>query len=1213
MSFAAGVNAQIELVKDINPNGNGVGGLELVVYKNELYFTGIDDSPNSELWKSDGTEEGTVMVKDLVNTGGAGPFQLTVAGDYLYFSGNTNLGTSELYRTDGTYEGTAMVVDQRDGLYDPDIRNLVAVGNKLFFTGSDGTSKELYMVEGTGTPVRLSDFKSSQNSVIIGMTAFKDRLFFSATSDTDGAGREMYVSDGTPAGTKLFKDLYPGDGNSSYPNGFSAIGDLMFFSARDEAGREPWVSDGTPGGTYRLTDLNNGAISSNPGQFTGSTTSKVFFTADDGTTGAELFITDGTVQGTLPVKDIWTEPGASANLRNLTLADDGLYFTAWEPETWNELWYSDGTPEGTFQVTDLYEGEADGVSIQDNSVFWYNGVVYFAGDDGTVGEEVWAVIDSTGTVTLVQDYYTNQSSSYPGNFVTLNDTIFFFGNDFNGRELRKMAPLNAGDPCDGIICPVGQVCLDGMCYDPSSIFEGTIIDATTDQPLEGAEIIQLQGSDTIQVVHSDSDGNYSMIIENEYNTSLLVSLNPYISSSRNVSIMRMLKDYDILLSTDPCFDVLCPVGEVCLDGSCYKPLQPVNGIVYDQDNNPVAGARVEDLNMGKSTQTSINGSFTIDTTWNSVIILKEGYSPRYEIIKNQSALEIYLNFDPCYNKACEAGQACVGGECFGPYDTVYAAFSIHDASGGNIESVIEVTELGTSTTYMAEGFTEIPLVTRRPLLIFHDPQGNYHDAIIPFVAGKDVYTLESAIDCEDINCPVGETCYMGACYSPNPEIAPEDRIMGHVIGNSGLPLPYTTVSSAISESVVTDRLGYFEIAPIYPVDSLNLRFEKPGFGSISVTCYPGIYNRIFTTFQNTCYNTECPEGYFCLDGQCFPAENAPGSGDPDSCANVWCPVGEVCYDGSCYTPCELTPEVCAPPDTEPCEGIMCPVGQTCYEGACYEPCSHSEAVQTGCSGYADPCDGVTVPPGYICSNGTLLPDCPMNTLACGEPNPCSVIRCGPDEICFQCFDESGYNTSGTSVLMGTLDLGSLKSVDVPADGTQQDASENGVFIYLIDSATDRKVAIARTDNDGSFHFENIPAADYLLFAVLPGYLITSDEQLINVEENQELQVDITSENEFLQVAVTEVLSASKPMQQTRPSWYPSPNREGRFFLDHNGSIEKVKLYNATGAEMRIQLIHSPGNGTAELSMKQAFDEGVYFIRWKTSNDPNTYSQTLIIQ
>jgi hypothetical protein len=302
-----------------------------------------------------------------------------------------------------------------------------------------------------------------------------------------------------------------------------------------------------------------------------------------------------------------------------------------------------------------------------------------------------------------------------------------------------------------------------------------------------------------------------MTIENEYNTWLLVSLDPYISSSRKVSSMRVLKDYDILLSTDPCFDVLCPVGEVCLDGSCYKPLQPVNGIVYDQDNNPVAGARVEELNTGISTHTSINGSFTIDTSWNSVIILKEGYSPRYETISDLSGLEVYLNFDPCYNKTCEAGQVCVGGECFGPYDTVYAAFTLYDESGGAIESAIEVTELGTNMTQVANGFTEIPLVTRRPLLIFHDPEGNYHDAILPFIAGKDAYTLESAIDCEGINCPAGETCYMGACYSTVPVSGMEDRIVGYVVGNNALPLPYTTVRSALSEPVMTDRLGYFEI------------------------------------------------------------------------------------------------------------------------------------------------------------------------------------------------------------------------------------------------------------------------------------------------------------------------------------------------------------------------------------------------------------------
>jgi len=1217
-SFAHGAQAQIEFVKDINPGGNGIGGNELVVYKNELFFSGVDYSPNRELWKSDGTEEGTVLVKDLVNTGGAGPFELTVAGEYLYFSGNTNQGTHELYRSDGTETGTVLVVDQRDGLYDPDIRNLVAVGDKLFFTASDGisgtdgsTGTELYVVEGTGTPVRLSDFNSGPaNSNIVNMTAFQDLLFFGTESDADGVGQEIYISDGTVAGTKLFKDIYSGNGNSSNPHGFSAIGGTLFFAATDDSGTEPWCSDGTPEGTYRLTDLNSGALSSNPKNFTGNTANWVFFEADDGITGSELFFTDGTDEGTIPLKDIWTAPGGHANLGNFTPTEYGVYFTAWEPETWNELWYSDGTSAGTFRITDLNEGEADGLSLQENKIYWSNGVLYFAGDDGTVGEEVWTTTENTDSATLVQDYYPGLFSSSPVCFTEMNDTIYFFSNDFKGRELRKMPQLQASDPCDGVICPVGQVCIYGICADEGAFVEGIITDAATGQPLHDAEIIQIQGSDTVQVVQSDIDGTYSLVILYDDFTKLLVSMEGYASSSRNVSNMLTLKNNDFLLTPDPCFSVVCPVGEVCYEGSCFKKIKPIQGVVYDQNNNSVAGARVEDLYTDNVTFTDENGRFTIDTSWNSVVILKEGFSPRYEQISDHSDLEIWLAFNPCYSTNCDSGMVCVGGECFGPYDEVTAAFTLFDSDGFKIESPIHVTERGTNNTYIAEGYTEFPVVTRNPHLIFHDPDGNYRDAILPFIAGKEIYYLVPYINCDNITCQAGLVCFDGSCYDQGTGNQSPVTISGYVMSNDSLVLPYATVLTDQSDPVMTDLNGYFEIEPMYRADSLTLRIEKPGFGSVSMVCYPEENNIIYTTLQNACYNIDCPEGYFCFDGQCISSDNAHGAADPDPCEDVWCPIREVCYDGNCYDPCVFDPKSCEPPEADPCEDVICPIGLVCYQGSCYNSCSDGQNVQPEiCNDYADPCDNATVPPGYICSNGTFLPESPNATDAWKDTDLCSMIRCAPGESCFQCNDETGYNYSGTSILKGGLNLDVLKSADTFSGSTDN----RDVFVYLLDAETKRKVAIDLTDSAGNFLFENIPAADYRLFVIIPGYLMTTEEQIITVENDKELDINISAENEFLMVSVTDVTSAQISDRISRSSWYPSPNREGRFYMDRAGILEEVRVYNVMGAEMEIQIIGTSARGTTELFINQTFNPGIYFIRWKTENDSNFYSQAILLQ
>jgi ELWxxDGT repeat protein len=122
-------------------------------------------------------------------------------------------------------------------------------------------------------------------------TPIGDRLLFMAYDDTHGY--ELWVTDGTPAGTRLLRDIRTGPG-SSRPSGFIQAGDRVFFTAQDgEHGRELWASDGTPEGTRLVWDLNPGGFSSFPSWPFGLPTlltvagGHLFFNADDGESGLE--------------------------------------------------------------------------------------------------------------------------------------------------------------------------------------------------------------------------------------------------------------------------------------------------------------------------------------------------------------------------------------------------------------------------------------------------------------------------------------------------------------------------------------------------------------------------------------------------------------------------------------------------------------------------------------------------------------------------------------------------------------------------------------------------------------------------------------------------------------------------------------------------------------------------------------------------------------
>src|SRR5215472_9379010 len=86
---------------------------------------------------------------------------------------------------------------------------------------------------------------------------------------------------------------------------------FTLFAARDAVyGNELWVTDGTTAGTSMLLDINPGYASSNPSDIVSLGNGKALFSASNGTTGYELWITDGTAAGTYMVKDINPTAGA---------------------------------------------------------------------------------------------------------------------------------------------------------------------------------------------------------------------------------------------------------------------------------------------------------------------------------------------------------------------------------------------------------------------------------------------------------------------------------------------------------------------------------------------------------------------------------------------------------------------------------------------------------------------------------------------------------------------------------------------------------------------------------------------------------------------------------------------------------------------------------------------------------------------------------------
>ena len=100
----------ISLFKDIYTgvsygSGNSSNPSYLTVFNGSLYFRADNGINGYELWKTDGTDQGTVLVKDIyTGSGSSAPSNLTVFNGSLYFSARDGNGI-ELWKTDGTAQG----------------------------------------------------------------------------------------------------------------------------------------------------------------------------------------------------------------------------------------------------------------------------------------------------------------------------------------------------------------------------------------------------------------------------------------------------------------------------------------------------------------------------------------------------------------------------------------------------------------------------------------------------------------------------------------------------------------------------------------------------------------------------------------------------------------------------------------------------------------------------------------------------------------------------------------------------------------------------------------------------------------------------------------------------------------------------------------------------------------------------------------------------
>ncbi|MES2647553.1 MAG: hypothetical protein V4717_11795 [Bacteroidota bacterium] len=344
------------------------------VQNNTMYFTGYDANNGAEPWVTDGTTDGTHLIKNIKT--GASPSYADgyiFMNGYVYFRAATNTTAATLWRTDGTEAGTVEIAVPTLTIWST---TLAKVNNKLVFIGND-------------------DYVT---------------------------GPEPWVSDGTIAGTFQLKDINPGANGSNTTSGQNIHlrfnDQYVFIVNKNVAGNALWRTDGTIDGTIQLTpDGIYSGTNYNGGGFCAVSNQQTFWINSN----SKLYVSNGTTAGTSLVRDDLTNAIFIVQYNNAAHFNSGAAGS-------RELWRSDGTTANTAQYADILAGVGESYPY---GLFTLNNSLYFFANNGSGVKLMKLTASNTNTSTG----YTFTGNAPTGNWNDplnwaggavpgINDTVF---------------------------------------------------------------------------------------------------------------------------------------------------------------------------------------------------------------------------------------------------------------------------------------------------------------------------------------------------------------------------------------------------------------------------------------------------------------------------------------------------------------------------------------------------------------------------------------------------------------------------------------------------------------------------------------------------------------------------------------------------------------------------------------------------------------------
>ncbi|GGD81848.1 hypothetical protein GCM10011514_52410 [Emticicia aquatilis] len=442
-----GTSAGTFRLADIYPgsSGSNISNIKVVTFGGvtKALFSAYSPTDGQELWITDGTIAGTQLLKNInSSSASSNPFGFEQLGTNVLFFANDGTNGIELWKTDGTTAGTVLLKDIYSGItnsVDQGISKIIALGTYAFLNVKDGTNGvnfALYRTDGTtaGTQTLGPSYPNPAN-----LTAFNNKLFF--TNNYGSYTNLLYVDDGT--GFPIFVNYYTGGTNVLNAEQLTPTANRLYLISKwlNGEARLYCIESYAPSLARDTRDINTGTadpfpIDASKRKLTPTDNDKVYFFANDGTSGTELWISGGDYVSTNRVTDA-VSGSNGGDYSYLKTVGSRLFFVVNNASNQYDCYQTNDGATPT-----LVKNYTPALNISNlYPIAKVGSYLYFSAYNATSGYELYRTDGTTNS--LVKDietsvFNTNNSNFHPTINATNSQGLFFISNDGkNGLELWK--------------------------------------------------------------------------------------------------------------------------------------------------------------------------------------------------------------------------------------------------------------------------------------------------------------------------------------------------------------------------------------------------------------------------------------------------------------------------------------------------------------------------------------------------------------------------------------------------------------------------------------------------------------------------------------------------------------------------------------------------------------------------------------------------------